>query len=188
MAVELPIFALADAAALAAQIAADPKAPGFWLKLAKKGAGGVAPSRQEAVDVALCWGWIDGQVRSFDEQYFLVRLTPRRAGSIWSQYNRARVAELIAEGRMMPQGQAAIDHARANGRWDAAYGPLRQAEVQPDLAAALAGEPAAASAFAQLDSASRYAAIFRIQTAKTPKARAAKIARLVHDLAQGNLP
>jgi len=166
MAVELPILALANAAALAAHIAADPKAAGFWLKLAKKGAGGMAPSRQEAVDVALCWGWIDGQVQRFDDQYFLIRFTPRRAGSIWSQYNCARVAELIAEGRMTPHGQAAIDHARANGRWDAAYGPLRGAEVQADLAAALASEPAAASAFAALDGVNRYAVIFRVANSK----------------------
>jgi len=188
MAVELPILAVPDAAALAARIASSPEAPGFWLKLAKKGAGGSSPGKQEAIDVALSWGWIDGQVQRFDAQYFLIRLTPRRTGSVWSEINRSRALALIAEGRMTPRGQAEIDRARASGRWDAAYAPQSRAEVPGDLAEALAATSAAAAAFAALDGLNRYAVLYRSQTAKTPAARARRIAKLVDDLAQGKLP
>jgi uncharacterized protein YdeI (YjbR/CyaY-like superfamily) len=159
--------------------------PGVRLAIAKKGGGASSVSYSDAVDVALCFGWIDAQKGRLDERYFVQLFTPRRPGSIWSQVNRERVGRLTDAGRMRPAGRAAVEQAKANGRWEAAYAPQGSAEVPADLAEALAGEPAAAEMFAALDSVNRYAIIFRIGNVKRPETRARKIADYVSMLARG---
>jgi uncharacterized protein YdeI (YjbR/CyaY-like superfamily) len=161
---------------------------GVWLVLAKKGT--LTPtslSYAQALDEALCSGWIDGQKRSRDAATFLQRFTPRRRTSIWSQRNVGLVAGLVAQGRMRPRGQAEVDRARADGRWDRAYAGAASAEVPDDLAAALAASPAASAMFAGLSSANRYAVLHRVAAA-TPAARAGRIATLVGRLAEGRTP
>ncbi len=157
---------------------------GLWLKIAKKGSSVPTVSYTEALDVALCWGWIDSQKGSYDERFFLQRFTPRGPRSKWSQVNRDKVAALIAAGRMRPQGQAAIDAARADGRWDAAYAPQSRAPVPPDMQQALDANPAAADFFATLTAAQRYSFLYRVQDAKRPETRARRIADYVDRLAR----
>ncbi|WP_243227749.1 YdeI family protein [Microbacterium sp. CIAB417] len=161
---------------------------GVWLVLAKKGT--TAPtvlSYDGALEEALCSGWIDGQKRGRDEATFLQRYTPRRRASLWSQRNLTLVAGLIEQGRMRPRGQAEIDRAKADGRWDRAYAGSATIEVPDDLRLALAAEPAAAALFERLDATNRYAVLHRVATA-TPSARAGRIARLVAMLAEGKTP
>ncbi|MFF0304774.1 YdeI family protein [Streptomyces sp. NPDC004562] len=159
--------------------------PGIWLKLRKKSPGVVALDYAEALDVALCYGWIDGQKAGLDDQWWLQRFTPRTARSKWSKVNRDKVAALIEQGRMRPAGQAEIDRAKADGRWDAAYDSSRTAAVPDDLAAALAAEPAAAEFFEALDRQNRYAILYRVQDAKKPETRARRIEKFVAMLAKG---
>ncbi|MFF4154134.1 YdeI family protein [Streptomyces sp. NPDC001651] len=159
--------------------------PGIWLKLRKKSPGVVALDYAQALDVALCYGWIDGQKAGLDDQWWLQRFTPRTARSKWSKVNRDKVAALIEQGRMQPAGQAEIDRAKADGRWDAAYDSSRTATVPDDLAAALAAEPAAAEFFEALDRQNRYAILYRIQDAKKPETRARRIEKFVAMLAKG---
>ncbi|PXA96450.1 hypothetical protein DMC47_17575 [Nostoc sp. 3335mG] len=176
----LPIIGFADAAAFDAWLAAEPRSSkGLWLKLAKKGSGIASLSKAEAIDAALCQGWIDGQLDIYDETSWLVRFTPRKRASKWSQVNRTRATELIASGHMHPAGLAEIEAARADGRWDAAYAPASKAEVPPDLQAALHASPAAAAFFVTLKGANRYAILYRIGTAKKPETRARRIAKFV---------
>lgn len=158
---------------------------GIWLQLAKKGSGIPSISRQEAVDVALCHGWIDGQAKPVDAESWLIRFTPRRARSKWSKVNVERVAELIAEGRITERGLAEIDRAKADGRWDAAYDPPSRMKVPDDLMEALRESPEAEAFFATLNSANRFAILHRIHDAKRPETRAARIAKFVEMLAQG---
>ena len=144
----LPIRAFADAAAWEQWLAGQPRdSRGVWLKLAKAGAGVASVSKAEAIDAALCHGWIDGQLNPFDDDYWLIRFTPRKGRSKWSEKNRARAIELIADGRVSAAGQAEIDAAKADGRWDAAYAPQSTAAVPDDLAAALDAEPGARAFF-----------------------------------------
>jgi uncharacterized protein YdeI (YjbR/CyaY-like superfamily) len=160
----------------------------IWLKIHKKGSGLPTVTNTQALDVALCWGWIDGIRKSFDEQSFLQRYTPRRARSIWSQINRDHVARLTAAGRMTPHGQRQVDAARADGRWDAAYAPLRSASkttIPEDLRAAIEANPRALETFATLGRRNLFALAFRTNTMKTPAGRAKKIAALVAMLARG---
>lgn len=157
-------------------------AAGVWVKLARKGSGLPSVSRDEALDLALCYGWIDSQGKSYDEQYWLQKFTPRTAKSKWSKINRVKVEQLIAEGRMQPAGFAAIEAAKAEGRWDAAYDSPRTATVPPDLQEALDQNPAAAAFFATLNSANRYAILHRIQTAKKAETRAKRIQQFVEML------
>nr|WP_234375017.1 MULTISPECIES: YdeI/OmpD-associated family protein [unclassified Streptomyces] len=159
--------------------------PGIWLKLRKKSPGVVALDYAQALDVALCYGWIDGQKAGLDDQWWLQRFTPRTARSKWSKVNRDKVAALIEQGRMQPAGQAEIDRAKADGRWDAAYDSSRTATVPDDLAAALAAEPAAAEFFEALDRQNRYAILYRVQDAKKPETRARRIEKFVAMLAKG---
>ena len=158
---------------------------GIWLQFAKKGSGIDSVSYLEAVETALCFGWIDGQKRSLDEKYWLQKFTPRRRRSIWSRVNRDKVEALIAAGRMRPAGMKEIDAAKADGRWDAAYESQSRATVPEDLQAALDENPAARTFFESLRSANRYAILFRVQTAGKPEARAARIAKIVGLLAEG---
>jgi uncharacterized protein YdeI (YjbR/CyaY-like superfamily) len=157
---------------------------GIWLRLAKKGAATPSVTYAEAVDEALCWGWIDAQKKGLDEAWWLQRFTPRGSRSIWSKINRDKVGVLTAAGRMQPPGVAAVERARANGQWDAAYDSARTATVPDDLTAALAASKQAAT-FARLDAANRYAILFRLQTAKKAETRARRIAELVAMLGRG---
>ena len=160
-------------------------AAGVWLRIAKKDSGIASVDHPAALEEALCWGWIDGQRKSDDAQYFLQRFTPRTRRSIWSQINRAKVLKLIDEGRMQPAGLAEIKRAKADGRWDAAYEGVAAATVPPDLQAALDANKKAAKFFATLDSRNRFAVLFRTQGAKKPETRARRIAQFVEMLAKG---
>ena len=151
---------------------------GIWLKIAKAGQAKTV-SYAQALDVALCHGWIDGQKRSYDGTYWLQRFTPRRPRSRWSQVNRDKAEALIKAGRMRPAGQAQVDAAKADGRWAAAYAGQRTSSVPDDLAAALAADPRAEAFFETLSGANRFAILYRVQDAKKPETRAARIAKFV---------
>lgn len=182
----LPIRAFTDAAAWEAWLAVEPRSSaGVWLKLAKQAAGVASVSKAEAIDSALCHGWIDGQLNPFDEHWWLIRFTPRKPRSKWSKKNRRRAEELIAAGRMAPAGLAEIDAAKTDGRWHAAYPSQSEASVPDDLAAALDAVPAAQAFFDTLTGANRYAILYRIHDAKKPETRAARIAKLVGMCARG---
>lgn len=155
---------------------------GVWLKIAKKGSGIASLTDDEAVDIGLCYGWISGQRKSFDEEHYLQKYVPRRPKSRWSQVNVRKVAELTAQGRMRPSGLAEVEAAKADGRWDAAYESQREATVPPDLAAALAASPRAATAFASLSKTSQYAVILDVVTARAPRTRAAHISKAIAEL------
>ena len=160
----------------------------LWLKIHKKGSGLPSVTNAEALDVALCWGWIDGIRKAFDEKSFLQRYTPRRARSIWSQINRDHVARLTAEGRMTPHGLRQVDAAKADGRWEAAYAPIRsasEATIPEDLRAAIEANPRARKTFRTLGRLNLFALAFRTNNMKTPAGRAKKIAALVAMLARG---
>ncbi|MER6677311.1 YdeI/OmpD-associated family protein [Streptomyces sp. NPDC000983] len=159
--------------------------PGIWLKLRKKGPGIVALDYAQALDVALCYGWIDGQKQKFDDQWWLQRFTPRKSRSKWSKINRDKVAALAAQGRMRPPGQAEVDRAKADGRWEAAYDSAKNATVPDDLAEALTANSAAAEFFETLDRQNRYAILYRIQDAKKAETRARRIEKYVEMLAKG---
>lgn len=159
--------------------------PGLWLRIAKKAASLKSVNYAEALESALCHGWIDGQRRAHDEDSFLQRFTPRGSRSIWSRINRAKVLELIEAGRMRPAGLAAIERAKQNGRWDAAYDSHRTAEVPDDFLAALDDNPGARAFFATLDNQNRYAVIFRLQTAIRQDTRARRIEKFIEMFARG---
>jgi uncharacterized protein YdeI (YjbR/CyaY-like superfamily) len=158
---------------------------GLWLQIAKKGAAEPSVTYAEAVEVALCWGWIDGQKKGLDDQHFLQRFTPRRSRSIWSKVNVEKVATLIEAGRMQAPGLAQVEAAKADGRWARAYDGARTSVVPEDLQAALNAEPLAREFFATINAANRYAVLWRIQTAVKPETRARRIAQLVAMLARG---
>lgn len=160
---------------------------GLWLMIAKRGAREPSVSYAEAVEIALCWGWIDSQKKALDDQHFLQRFTPRRARSVWSKVNVEKVAALIDAGRMQPPGLAQIEAAQADGRWAQAYDGARTAVVPDDLLAALDAEPKAQAFFATLNASNRYAVLWRIQTAVKPETRARRIEQLVAKLARGEL-
>jgi len=159
-----------------------------WLRIYKKGSGRPTLTIAQALDVALCWGWIDGIRKSLDGESFLQRYTPRRARSIWSQLNRGHVARLTAAGRMKPPGQRQVDAAKADGRWDAAYAPMSTASessLPADLRAAIEADPRARRTFETLGRQNLFALAFRTNSMKTPAGRARKIASLVAMLARG---
>jgi uncharacterized protein YdeI (YjbR/CyaY-like superfamily) len=160
---------------------------GVWVKMAKKHTGIASLNWARAVEVALCFGWIDGQSRRVDDDWFLQRFTPRRPKSTWSKVNRDKVAALTGAGRMRPAGLAEVARAQADGRWDAAYDPPATARVPDDLAAALE-EAGLNETFAALDSRNRYAILHRVQTARKPETRARRIGRYVTMLAAGETP
>lgn len=162
--------------------------PELWLKVHKKGSGLASVTTAEALDVALCYGWIDAIRKSFDAQSFLQRYTPRGPKSPWSQINRDNVARLVAAGRMTAHGQREVDKAKADGRWDAAYAPIRSASaetVPEDLRAAIAADPSAQRTFDTLDRQNLFALTFRVNAMRTPAGRARKVATLVAMLARG---
>ncbi|WP_437707305.1 YdeI/OmpD-associated family protein [Sorangium sp. So ce448] len=160
----------------------------LWLKIHKKDSGVPTVTYAQALDVALCWGWIDGIRKAFDEVSFLQRYTPRKAKSVWSQINRDHIARLTAAGRMTPHGQRQVDAAMADGRWEAAYAPIRsatEATLPDDLRAAIEANPRARKTFQTLGRQNLFALAFRMNNIKTPAGRAKKIATLVAMLARG---
>ncbi|MBI5069724.1 MAG: YdeI/OmpD-associated family protein [Deltaproteobacteria bacterium] len=162
--------------------------PELWLKIHKKDSGLRSVTAVQAIDVALCWGWIDGLRKGLDERSFLQRYTPRGPRSVWSQINRDNVARLTAAGRMTPHGQRHVDAAKADGRWDAAYAPIAKATVASlpaDLRAAIEANPRARRTLGRLDRLNLFALGFRTRALKTPAGRAKKIAALVTTLARG---
>jgi uncharacterized protein YdeI (YjbR/CyaY-like superfamily) len=184
---DLAVLRFADAAAYEAWLEAEHATitTGIWMEFAKKGTGIPSITAAEAVVVSLCFGWIDGQARRVDDEWYRMRFTPRRSRSIWSKINRARATELIAEGRMRPAGLAEVERAKADGRWAAAYDPPSTATVPDDLQAALDADPAAAAFFATLNSQNRYAILHRIGQTKKPETRARAIAKFVTMCAEG---
>jgi len=160
----------------------------LWLRIYKKDSGVPTVTHAQALDVALCWGWIDGIRKAFDDRAFLQRFTPRKPRSIWSQINRDHVARLTAAGRMKPPGQRQVDAARADGRWEAAYAPIRsatEAGIPPDLRAAIGASPRARKTFRTLGRTNLFALAFRTNNMRTPAGRAKKIESLVAMLARG---
>jgi uncharacterized protein YdeI (YjbR/CyaY-like superfamily) len=161
------------------------KADELWLKTHKKGSGLTSVTNAEALDVALCWGWIDAIRKPFDDKSFLQRYTPRKKTSIWSTRNQGLVARLIEEGRMQAAGQAEIDRAKADGRWAKAYGGFSGDRFPADLLAAIEAEPKALEMFKRLNAQNRYSLGFRTHNMKTPAGRAKKIATFVEMLKRG---
>lgn len=181
-----PTIPFRDRAAWSAWLASHhASSPGVWAKLARKGSGTPSIAYPEVLDVALAWGWIDGQRQALDETWYLQKFTRRGARSIWSKINRDKALALIASGEMKPPGLAEVERARADGRWEAAYDGQRLAAIPDDLAAALAARPRAGAFFASLDSRNRYAVLFRIHGAKKPETRARRIATFVDMLDRG---
>jgi uncharacterized protein YdeI (YjbR/CyaY-like superfamily) len=183
---DLPIFTFATKDEFAAWLDEHhASSDGLVIQMAKKGSGVPSVALPEALDVALCYGWIDGKRKGLDETYFLQMYTPRRARSRWSKINVAKVEALIASGEMRPAGLAEIERAKADGRWDAAYDSPRNMQVPPDLQAELDSDPAAAAFFASLDSVNRYAILYRLHDAKRPETRARRLAQYVEALKRG---
>ncbi len=160
----------------------------LWIKFAKKSSGLKSINYDQALDIALCHGWIDGLVRSVDDTYYSQRWTPRKARSRWSKRNCGKVEELIAAGRMLPAGLAEIEKAKQDGRWEAAYAGPATIEMPDDLSAALAANPKAAEFFKTLNSQNRYAVLLRVHDAKRPETRARRITQFVEMLAEGRKP
>jgi uncharacterized protein YdeI (YjbR/CyaY-like superfamily) len=183
---DLPLLTFADAAEFERWLDEHGEsAPGAWLRFARQGAPETTVSKSDAIDSALAYGWVDGQLGRIDEAFFKTRFTPRRPRSVWSQANRERVEQLERAGRMRPAGRRQVELAKADGRWAAAYARQSQAAPDPDLDAALDAEPAARRLFDALDAANRFAVLYRVHQARTPQKRAAKIAQLVAMLARG---
>jgi uncharacterized protein YdeI (YjbR/CyaY-like superfamily) len=183
---DLPIRAFAAIAEWEAWLEAQPAtSKGVWLKLAKVASGIASISKQEAIDGALCHGWIDGQLDKFDASHWLVRFTPRRRKGKWSEINRERALALMALGRMRPAGVREIDEAKRDGRWAVAYAPQSRASVPEDLQGALDRTPVAKRLFDRLDSRNRYAILYRVHDAKRPETRLQRIEKFVTMLARG---
>ena len=175
-----PVMEFVTLSEFEAWLAMQPKSSkGAWLKFAKKSSDVRTISKQDAVDCALCYGWIDGQLDKLDEKHWLIRFSPRTKTSKWSEKNRARVSELIAEGRMQKSGLAEIARAKQDGRWDAAYPSQSRAVVPNDLQRALDDNPKAKAFFLSLDGHNRYAILYRIHNSRTAKSRASNIAKFV---------
>ncbi len=182
---DLPVRRFATEAAWERWLEAHEGSPGIWLKIAKKDGGARSISYAQALDVALCHGWIDGQKRSLDAQFFLQRFTPRRPRSLWSKVNVAKAEALVAAGRMRTSGQREVDAARQDGRWEAAYASSSRMEVPEALARALQGNAKARAFFETLDRANRYAFCWRVHTAKKPETRLARAEKFVAMMARG---
>ena len=186
MADDLPILLFATPPDLEAWLEENhAQGDGFWLKVAKKGSGERSVTYAEALELALCFGWIDSQKRGHDERFFLQRFTPRRPRGKWSRINRDKVEELIAAGAMRPAGLAEVEAAKADGRWEAAYAGQRTAGVPDDLQRELDASEAAREFFATLDSANRYAILYRLDDAKKPETRQRRLRKFVAMLERG---
>jgi uncharacterized protein YdeI (YjbR/CyaY-like superfamily) len=183
---DLPVLPFASAAEWETWLAANHGSTrGLWLKLAKASTGIPSLTYLEALDGALCYGWIDGQKAPYDERYWLQKFTPRRKASRWSQINRDKVAALECQGRMKPPGIAQVDAAKADGRWDAAYASQSTITVPEDLQRELDADPALAASFAALDRVNRYAILYRLHDARRPETRARRFAQYMERLRQG---
>src|SRR3954466_984729 len=183
---ELPVRLFKDDAAWEAWLAKEhAKSAGLWLRIAKAASKVKSVSYAQALDVALCYGWIDGQKKAFDDATWLQKFTPRGKRSIWSKINREKVQRLVESGRMQSPGLEAVERAKANGQWDAAYDSHRTAGVPDDLQQALDASPKAQAFFATLNSANRYAILGRVQTAKKAETRARRIAQFIEMLEAG---
>ena len=184
---DLPLLTFVDADSLRRCLDEQGEtSPGAWFRFAKQGAPEPTVCKSDAIDCALAYGWVDGQLGRIDAHYFKTRFSPRRPKSAWSQINRQRVEHLEQAGRMHPRGRAQVDQAKADGRWAAAYAGQSKAVPDADLNAALNAEPAARELFDALDSANRFAILYRVQQAKTLEKRAAKIAEMVSMLSRGD--
>ena len=183
---DLPILEFADGTAWHDWLDEQHESsPGAWLKIAKKGSGQATLTYAEALEEALCYGWIDGQKAPHDDSYWLQRFTPRGPRSKWSEINRGRVTNLIEQGRMKPAGIAQVEAAKQDGRWEAAYSPQSTATVPEDFQRALDENPAANDFFKTLRGVRRYAFLYRISDAKRPETRARRISEYVAMLADG---
>jgi uncharacterized protein YdeI (YjbR/CyaY-like superfamily) len=182
---DLPILAFPSASAWEEWLSGQhDEAAGVWLKISKRGAAETTVSYQEALEVAICFGWIDGQKGRLDDDFWLQRFTPRRPGGRWSKINAEKAATLIESGRMRPAGLREVEQARADGRWDGAYSGQATVEVPDDLRAALAANLAASEFFETISRVNRYAILYRIGSVKRPETRARKIAQYVAMLAE----
>jgi uncharacterized protein YdeI (YjbR/CyaY-like superfamily) len=183
---DLPVLSFAAAAELEAWLEEHHgEAAGIWLKIAKKGVEPLTVNHAEALELALCFGWIDGQRRGLDQAYFLQRFTPRRPRGRWSKINREKVEALSEAGRMRPAGLAEAEAAKADGRWEAAYEGQRTAQVPADLQRELDASPKAAEFFAGLSSQNRYAILYRLDEAKKPETRERRLRKFVAMLERG---
>lgn len=181
-----PMMRFADAGAFDAWLEEHhASSDGLWIQMAKAGTGIPSITWATAVPIALCHGWIDGQNKRLDADWFVQKFTPRRPRSLWSQVNVAHVERLLAEGRMRPWGLAEVERAKADGRWAAAYRASASSDLPEELARALAASPQAAAAFAALDARNRYAMVHRVQTARLPATRERNAARFVAMLERG---
>jgi uncharacterized protein YdeI (YjbR/CyaY-like superfamily) len=182
----LPIHSFASDDEFAAWLAEQHDSlPGVWLKIAKKGRGIDTVTHAEALETAICFGWIDGQRRALDDDWFLQRFTPRKARSRWSRINRDKALALIESGRMHDAGLREVERAREDGRWDAVYEGQRRASIPADLQAAFDAEPRAREFYETLSSQNRYAVVYRVEEAKRPETRARRIEKFVAMLARG---
>jgi uncharacterized protein YdeI (YjbR/CyaY-like superfamily) len=182
---ELPVLLFSGPAELESWLEENHGTEGVWLKIAKKGAPEPSVTYAEALEVALCFGWIDSQKRGLDETHFLQRFTPRRPRGRWSKINREKAEALIEAGRMRPAGMAQVEAAKEDGRWEAAYEGQGSAKVPPDLQRELDGNVAAAEFFASLDGANRYAILYRLDEAKKPETRVRRLRKFVAMLERG---
>ena len=183
---DLPVLAFKSQQAWDTWLASQPvRSKGLWLKLARKSSGIASVSKAEALDCALCHGWIDGQLDRFDEDFWLIRFTPRQAASKWSEKNRTRALQLIELKRMRPAGLEQIERAKKDGRWDVAYASQSTAQIPEDLRAALAKNKKAKGFFEALDSHNRFAILYRLQDAKKAETRAARLEKYVAMLVEG---
>jgi uncharacterized protein YdeI (YjbR/CyaY-like superfamily) len=184
--VEQPVLFFSSPADLEAWLEENGEASdGIWVKFAKKASGIRSVGYAEAVELALCHGWIDGQVKRLDDDHYLQKFTPRRPRSNWSKINREKAARLIAEGRMSPAGLREVERAKEDGRWDDAFDPPTTATVPDDFQSALDAEPAALEFFESLAATKRYSFLYRIREAKRPETRAKRIAEYVELLREG---
>jgi uncharacterized protein YdeI (YjbR/CyaY-like superfamily) len=183
---DLPTLPFASKEKFAAWLAKEhEKSTGAWLKLAKKDSGIQTITYEEALDVALCYGWIDGQKKGFDEKYWLQKFTPRGKKSIWSKINTEKAERLVAGGEMNPAGLKAIETAKADGRWDVAYASQKNMSIPDDFQAALEKNMKAKAFFGTLKSSERYSFLFRVETAKKAETRAKRIQQFIEMLARG---
>lgn len=185
---DYPIKRFKDQAAWEAWLAKNHTKPGIWMQFAKKASGITTVNYVEALDVALCWGWIDSQTQKFDDKFYLQKFTPRGPRSPWSQVNKAKVAALIAARRMRPPGQAAIDLAQQNGEWDRAFAPMSTVELPADFAAALRRDPKATAFYETLPKSHRAALSYELQGAKKPETRQRRFDKFLAALKSGKSP
>ncbi len=184
-----PVLPFADVDAFSAWLAENARtAPVLWVRFYKKGTGIPTISKDDAVDEALCWGWIDGQLGKGDAESWLVRFTPRKPRSPWSKINRERVERMIAAGRMQPDGRAEVEAAKADGRWDAAYDKQSAMTVPADLVAAIEADPAALATYNRLNRQNLFSLSYRVNEAKKAETRRRRIAKFVAMLARGETP